>query len=101
MALYGHTHHVGLESVSIVLELEDVFGVEFPDRIAREARTVRDLEELVLRLRTEQLEPQVCNALSEADVRATTRGVVAKELRIDETLVTPEADLVVDLGMDA
>jgi acyl carrier protein len=92
---------VGLESVSIVLELENVFSVEFPDRIAREARTVRDLEDLVLQLRAEQLEPQVRDALTEAEVRATTRGVVAKELRIDAALVTPEADLVVDLGMDA
>jgi acyl carrier protein len=92
---------VGLESVSIVLELEGVFGVEFPDRIARQARIVRDLEDLVLRLRNEQLEPLVRDALSDAEVRETTRRVVAKELRIDEALVTPEADLVVDLGMDA
>ena len=70
---------MGLESVAIVLTLEDVFGVEFPDRIARPARTVRDLGNLVLRLHAEQLQPLVRDALSDDGVRITTRGIVAKE----------------------
>ena len=92
---------MGLESTYIVLALEEVFAVEFPDRIARPARTVRDLEDLVVRLRAEQLDPDVRDALADAEIRAVVRGIVAKELAIDEALVTPDADLVIDLGMDA
>ena len=92
---------MGIESVSIVLKLEEVFGVEFPDRIARDARTVRELEDLVLGLRVAQLGPSVVGAVSDSEVREVVRSVVAGELRIDVALVTPAADLVRDLGMDA
>ena len=92
---------MGIESVSIVFELERRFGIRFPDRIARASRTVRDLEEQVLALRRAQLAPAAVAASPDADVRRAVREVVARELNLDMALITPEADLVADLGVDA
>jgi acyl carrier protein len=92
---------MGLESVEIVLALEETFAIKFPRWIHHFPRTVGELEEMVLQLRREQLPAEVCSAVEEWDVREVVRGVIAKELGIDAALVTPEAILVGDLGMDA
>ena len=92
---------MGLESVEIVLALEETFRIEFPRWIPNFPQTVRGLEDMVLQLRREQLPPAVCSAVDETDVRDVVRGVIAKELGIDSTIVISGATLVGDLGMDA
>ncbi len=92
---------MGIESVELVLDLEIRFGIQFPDRIARQARTVRDLEDQVLSLRSAQPATLRLTDWDEASVRAETRGIVAHVLGIDVALVTPDSDLVRDLGLDA
>jgi acyl carrier protein len=92
---------LGLESVEIVLALEEIFQIRFPDRIARPARTVSDLEEMVLQLRKEQLSATVCASVDEGEIRTLVREIIAKELAIDSKIVTPSSSLVGDLGMDA
>jgi acyl carrier protein len=92
---------MGLESVEIVLALEETFAIKFPRRIPDFPRTVHQLEDFVLRLRSEQLAVTVCAAVEDDEVRAVVRATIAKELGIDTAAVIPEAMLVGDLGMDA
>ena len=92
---------MGLESVEIVLALEETFDIKFPRWIPNFPRTVQGLEDFVLQLRTEQLPEAVCASVEDEEVRAVVRATIAKELAIDTALVIPEATLVGDLGMDA
>jgi len=92
---------MGIESVELVLDLELRFGIEFPDRVARQVKTVGDLENLVLALRAEQPAHVLLVEWDEADVRAETRTIVAHVLGIDAAMVTPDAELGRDLGLDA
>jgi hypothetical protein len=62
---------------------------------------VKDLEDMVLALRNEQLPEAVRVSVDEEEVREVVRDTIAKELAIDSSLVTPRARLVGDLGMDA
>lgn len=96
---------MGIESVEIVVDLERAFGVDFPNRIARNevfghARTVAELEDVTLRLRAEQLAPEVVAQTSEEAVRGGVRAIVARVLNVPVDRVTPEAELVRDLGVD-
>jgi acyl carrier protein len=92
---------MGLESVEIVLALEEAFQIRFPRRIPRFPTTVGGLEDMVLDLRREQLLPTVHASVEDREVREVVRQVIAKELAIDSSLVTPDATLVGDLGVDA
>jgi acyl carrier protein len=91
---------VGLDSVEIILALEERFQIEIPDRRASTTRTVGDLEELVLRLREEQLPAETRRAHTEEEIRAAIRAEIADQLNVNPARVTPDADLVHDLGMD-
>ena len=91
---------MGLDSVEIILALEERFHIEIPDRRASTTRTVGDLEALVLRLREEQLPAETRGAHSEDEVRTAIRQEIADQLDVDPARVTPDADLVHDLGMD-
>jgi hypothetical protein len=73
---------MGLESVEIVLALEDVFQIGFPHRIPQFATTVSGLEDMVLNLRREQLPAAVCASVEDDEVREVVRDVIAKELAI-------------------
>jgi acyl carrier protein len=92
---------MGLESVEIVLALQEVFQIRFPNRIPNFPTTVGGLEDMVLSLRREQLSAPVCASVEESEVREVVREIIAKELAIDSKLVTPSATLVGDLGVDA
>ena len=92
---------MGLESVEIVLALEETFAIKLPRWLYHFPRTVSELEDMVLRLRREQLPAEVCDSVDESDVRDVVRRVIAKELGIDSSLVIAETTLVGDLGMDA
>lgn len=92
---------MGLESVEIVLALEEVFQIRFPKRIPDFPTTVGGLEDMVLNLRQEQLQPAVRDSVGEEEVREVVRHIICKELAIDPSLVTPSARLVADLGVDA
>ena len=91
---------MGLDSVEIILALEERFQIEIPDHRASATRTVGDLEELVLRLREEQLPAETLRAHPEKEVRVAIRQEIAYQRNVELARVTPDADLFYDLGAD-
>ena len=92
---------MGLDAVEIVLELERILEIAIPDRVGDRLWRVRDLEDLMLRLRREQLAPGVVASVSDQAVRQVVRDVIAKEMALPVETVSPDARLVGDLGIDA
>jgi acyl carrier protein len=92
---------MGLDSVEIVFELESVFEIRIPDRAGDRLWRVRDFEDLVVRLRHEQLPAEVAASVSDPELRQVVRDVIAREMALPLERVTPDAYLVKDLGIDA
>jgi hypothetical protein len=96
---------MGIESVELTLEIEKRFGIELPNRIARNeavhgARTVGELEEMVLRLRREQLSATERERLSEGEVGEELRCALSYVFGDPPASFTPEVRLIDDLAMD-
>jgi acyl carrier protein len=92
---------MGLDAVEIVLALEAAFGIRIPNRIAPTLRLVGDLEESVLRLRSEQLAPATAALLSDEMVRNQVKQIIADEMSLPVARVHTGALLVAELGIDA
>lgn len=86
---------MGLDTVELLLAIEEEFGITIPDADAAQLRSVGDLHQLILR-RTET-EPRTPAAAAMWE-RVVT--VVAGELAIPTDRVTPEARFAEDLGID-
>lgn len=94
-----------MEAVELACEVEQRFGIRLPNRVSRlavfhEARTVGELEAVVLRLRREQLAPAELAAHTDAEVAAELRRVLAEVFGGEPDSFVPEQRLVEDLAMD-
>ena len=86
---------MGLESVEIVMAIEDHFGVSIPDEQASRIITVRDMQDEVVRLLvlrgqadTPQLRDQVYNDIVQ---------ITAEQMGMDPFLIKPDSTWVGDI----
>ena len=87
---------MGLDSVEIILAVEEEFGLEIPDADAARMITVGDLHAfVVVELR------RLGRPDSDADVAfARVRDIVCRQLGVKPEAVVPNARFVKDLGVD-
>jgi acyl carrier protein len=87
---------MGLDTVELVMAVEDHFRIEIPDQEASQIFTVGELHLFVVRAlagagRTDIGHTQVYDEL---------RDIICKQLGVDPGQVQPEARIVKDLGVD-
>lgn len=89
---------MGLDTVEIVLRVEETFGVDIPDDEAGSVRTVGDLCQLVLR----RLDEENLNTSfrDKEEVWRMLREIIVDQLQVDEEEVVSEADIARDLRCD-
>ena len=85
---------MGLDSVEIVLDVEDAFQIDISDEEARKVFTVGELYNLIL----SKIDVQEQNR--KQDVWELLCKIVVRILGVKPELVTPEARFVQDLRMD-
>ena len=86
---------MGLDSVELVMNVEDHFGIEIPDRAAEKLLTVGDLHTFVV----EELQ-RIGRPRDPREVFVELRELICDQLAIQPELVIPEARFVKDLGID-
>jgi acyl carrier protein len=82
---------MGLETVELVMQIEDEFGIEIPNEDAERIQTVGQLEAHVIS-RT---------LLDQKDVQQKVRSFVVEISGCDPRELHDEAHIIYDLGMDA
>ena len=86
---------MGLDSVELVMNTEEHFGIQIPDHIAEKLFTVRSLHNFVVS------ELQRVGKPRDADlVFAELRELICDQLGIKPERVVPEARFVQDLRID-
>ena len=105
---------MGLVLAEITMDVEDTFGVEWPDSTAYHLQTVRDFRRLIL----EQLAgsgrlsnacavrgaprriPVSKSCWTARQVWAALRGIIHRTGEVPFERITPDARLIQDLGLD-
>lgn len=96
---------MGLDSIEIVMELEERFRIKIPDEDAEQVKTVGELAELVLRRvaiesRAGELgmpgDPANAREFAIREVSTICAGVIG----MDVNRIKPDSSLVEDLGCD-
>lgn len=95
---------MGLESVEIVLTVEERFCISLPDAECEGVRTISELVDAVIR-QLPPLEPIGSDADAEHTAYRTRvlneiREIVAEQIRIPIETIRPESRFVQDLGID-
>ena len=86
---------MGLDSVELVMNVEEHFGIEIPDRIAETLFTVGDLHGFVVAELNRRGRPQDPEA-----VFGELRELICDQLGIEPERVVPAARFVQDLRID-
>lgn len=87
---------MGLDSVEIILTVEEEFGLEIPDAEAARMITVGDLQAfLVVELRR-----LGCPAANDDKIFERLRDIICRQLGLKPDAVIPAARFVKDLGVD-
>ena len=87
---------MGLDTVELVLAIEDEFSISIPDDEAEKMETVGDIYEYVRK--AFHLKPRP--APPDEEIWRRVRHVVIEQLGVEERRVTKEARVVQDLGAD-
>ncbi len=87
---------MGLDSVELVLHVEEEFDIEVSDEAAEQTRTVQQLHDLVLRLAEEQKQ----TVLDGAETMEKLIDIIVMQLGVKREKVVPEARFVEDLYID-
>ena len=82
---------MGLDSVELVMEVEDRFGIKIEDEEATKICTVGDMFRIVREKVQHSSDEQLWESL---------RGLIAEELRVPVQEIRPESRFVEDLNMD-
>lgn len=86
---------MGMESVELVMAVEETFSITIADQDASTARTAGDLRDLILRALRDQ------GIQTNADqVWLKVKSIVVDQLGVSPHQVTPDADFIRDLGVD-
>jgi len=87
---------MGLDSVELVMHIEEEFAIEIPDETAEQIRTVQQLHDCVLQL----VEEKTNTALNSDETMRKVIDIVVMQLGVKREKVTPEAHFVDDLKID-
>jgi acyl carrier protein len=90
---------MGLDTVELVMEIEEAFDISIPDDRASKMLTVGDVYEFILE-KTTDATLQSSASLTAADVWNSLQLIVAEQLGVDRSIVVPHARFVQDLGAD-
>lgn len=86
---------MGMESVELVMAVEEAFGIAISDQDASTATTAGDLRDLILRALWNQ------GIQTDADqVWLKLKDIIVDQLGVSTHQVTPEVDFIRDLGVD-
>jgi acyl carrier protein len=86
---------MGMESVELVMAVEEAFGITIADQDASTARTAGDLRDLILRA----LRDQGIQTNADQDW-LKVKSIIVDQLGVSPHQVTPDADFIRDLGVD-
>lgn len=90
---------MGLDSVELVLEFEEKFGIEIPDKDAEMLVTAGQIHSYIC----QKLEAQATNSpepLSKQDIWDVLVKIIAEQLGIEKNIIKPDSHLVNDFGLD-
>ncbi len=95
---------MGLDSVELVLECEDAFGIKIADADAEMVTIVGQLQELCIRLIEEQTPVAKMSsglwAEQKEAIREKVREIIAEQMGMKIEKILPESRFVQDLGID-
>ena len=86
---------MGLDTVELVMAVEEEFAIAIPNEWAATLITLGDLRDCVIRIREargEKIDP--------GDFWARVKMIMWRDHRIAEKHLVPEAEIVADLGLD-
>jgi acyl carrier protein len=86
---------VGLDSVELVLAIEDEFKIEIPDRVAENVVTVGGMYDYILVQLRSRGEP-----VAETEIWNTLRDIIVEQIGVRPEKVVPTAAFIEDLGID-
>lgn len=87
---------MGLDTVELVLNIEEEFGLEIPNDAAGRMFTVGDVHSFLVR----ELERRGQTAVDESRIFERLREIVCTQLGVKPEAVVPGARFVEDLGAD-
>lgn len=94
-----HGEVVGLDSVELIMAVEEAFGIAIDDEVASRIETPRDVADHVeARVGAKAKGDSSCAGLSRQEIEETITLVLRRQLGIDE--FGWDDRLVADLGMD-
>jgi acyl carrier protein len=88
---------MGLDTVEIVIAVEEEFAIEIPDSEADKMERVGDMHSFVVRMLQQCAEPTV---VDEAQVWDRLREIIVEQLGVRPEDVTPTAHFIHDLRAD-
>jgi acyl carrier protein len=87
---------MGLDTVELVLSVEELFGIELPDAVAEKLDTVGKLHQYIVSEHLRLNRPNI-----NADIIFDQlRTIICYHLGVEPEVVKPEARFVQDLGAD-
>jgi acyl carrier protein len=90
---------MGMESVEMVMDCEEAFGIKISDQDAGATHTVGELHELCVRLMDEQRDGSELGSEARENVLHQVRVITCENLGVDYDRAIPSAHFVKDLGM--
>lgn len=81
---------MGLDSVQLIIDIENEFGISIPDAEAEKISTIRDFSECVVRLTGKELE----------EVEFKIMTILHESLGVEWNRLKPSARIVDDMGID-
>lgn len=86
---------MGLDTVELVMEAEQLFAVDVPDELAAKTETVGQFVKLIHELRM-----KADNPLAETEILFRLQRMISKKFAIPLERIVPEASFTKDLGLD-
>ncbi len=87
---------MGLDTVELVMAVEEEFGLEIPDAAAEKMFTVGDMHSFLV----SELRRRGRSEIDENRIFERLREIVCAQLGVKPEVVVPEARFVKDLGAD-
>lgn len=86
---------MGLDSVELIMEIEDEFQVSIPDAEAENLAVLGDLREHIVRALRDRDPP-----VTEAEVWQRLHSLLVESFGVNPTKIVPTAHIVADLGIN-
>ena len=86
---------MGLDTIELVLEIEEEFGIELPDSEAQSILTVGELSQWIARATS-----SIDNPVSFDHAYSRLEQILEERFKVKKNLITPSTKFVKDLGLD-